>query len=628
MPTMLTLLRTRLLFLVKLLLFWIVLFDVMRILFMLHNAGKVSNAGWLEVSKAFFHSLRLDFSAAAMLSILPFLFYSVWKVGGNKVFKILFKVIFAAIVLFVIFIHAGEINAYPEWNHKLSSRVFTHLANPDEVGRTASWKMVFWFVFYSILGILAGLFVAKKFFKNDFSEELDKKIGGRLISASSFILFAPLLILSARGGLQPIPINIDAAYYSKSSIANDLSVNSTYYFGKSFLLYNRSNLDDVFPKMNYDKALIVKESLYATESDTSYQILTNKRPNIVFVVLEGWSANAMKSITGNGGVTPYFDKLAEEGLLFSRFYANGGTSEIGNATIFGGFPALPEISMSMQPEKHRKLPAINEDLKKQGYYSGYVFSGDLKYGNIGSFFTDHGFDSVEDENDFPDGLERGRLNFYDEDLFSFFLKNINRSPEPFMQAAFTGSTHSPYDFPARRNQTYDGAEKEYMNSMIYADESLHEFIQKCKKESWYKNTLFIVVADHGHTTPNLSDPNQGNYFHIPMLMFGEVLKPEFQGKKIDIVGAQNDIATTLLHQMGLKTDHYPWSKNLLNPGTKSFALHTVTRGYGWMTKNGNFSYNLDLKNFLDQNYDEKELKEQSNNCKGYLVELYRQFKAL
>ncbi len=615
-------------FVITLLLFWILLFDVMRLLFMMHNAGKVSQAGWLEVFKSFIYSFRLDLSAAAMLSIIPFLLYTLWKVGGGKILKRIFLIVFGFIVFVVVFIHAGEINTYPEWNHKLSSRVFTHLAHPDEVGRTASWKMVFWFALYTILGIVSAYFFSKKLFKQQFSENENQKWSARLTSFGTFLVLAPLLILLLRGGLQSIPINIDAAYYSKVSVANDLSVNSSYYFAKSYLLYRRNNLDDVFPKMNYDKALKIKNSLYTTASDTSYHILAVEKPNFVFIVLEGWSANAIKSITGNGGVTPYFDKLSEEGILFTEFYANGGTSEIGNATIFGGFPALPEISMSMQPEKHRKLPALNEDLKKLGYYSGYVFSGDLKYGNIGSFFTDHGFDSVEDENDFPKGLPRGRLNFYDEDLYKYFLNNINQTKEPFLQCAFTGSTHSPYDFPKRKNQTFTGAEQEYMNSMIYADESLHQFLEKCKKEKWYKNTLFIIVADHGHTTPDKNDPNHGSYFHIPLLFFGEALKPEFRGKKVDIVGSQNDIVTTLLKQMKRDASAYPWSKDMLNPSTKSFALHTVTRGYGWITKEGNFSYNLDLKNYLDQNYSTENLKKQSFICRAYLVELYRQFKAL
>jgi phosphoglycerol transferase MdoB-like AlkP superfamily enzyme len=613
---------------IKILVFWILIFDTMRILFILHNAGKVNAVGWLEVAQSFFYSLRLDLTAAAMLSILPFLLFILWKIIPVKATKILLLVVFGIEVLAVLFIHAGEINAYPEWNHKLSSRVFMHLANPDEVGRTASGSMVFWFLLYTILGGIVAFFLSRFLFTRHFSgkDQFNWKTKGA--SFVSFLFFAPILILFSRGGLQPIPINIDAAYYSKASLANDLSVNSTYYFGKSFLLYNRSNLDDVFPKMDSKLAANITADLYKTETDSFPEILTTTRPNLVFIVLEGWSANAMKSITGEGGVTPYFDKLTKESLLFSKCYADGGTSEIGNACIFGAYPALPEISMSMQPEKHRKLPSFNEDLKKWGYYSGYRFSGDLKYGNIGSFFTDHGFDAVKDEKDFPEDSPKGKLNYFDEELYKFFKQDIDKTKEPFLHCAFTGSTHSPYDFPKRKNQTYKGAEEEYMNSMIYADEELHKFLENCKKEDWYKNTLFVIVADHGHTTPVNSDPNQGVYFHIPLLFFGEVLKPEWRGKVNETICNQHDIVGTLLAQMKGDVSRYPWSKNILNPTAQGFALHTVTRGYGWVNPYGDFSYNLDLKDYLNQNMPPDKMPEAAKQCKGYLVELYRNYKAL
>lgn len=613
---------------VKILVFWILLFDTMRILFILHNAGKVNSVGWWEVGQSFFYSLRLDLTAAAMLSILPFLLFNLWKIVPVKITKVLVLAVFGIEVLAVLFIHAGEINAYPEWNHKLSSRVFMHLANPDEVGRTASGAMVFWFLLYTILGGIAAFFLSRYLFKPHFLGKEQFNWKTKSASFASFLILAPLLILFSRGGLQPIPINIDAAYYSKASLANDLSVNSTYYFGKSFLLYNRSNLDDVFPKMDATLAANITADLYKTESDTFPEILNTTRPNLVFIVLEGWSANAMKSITGQGGVTPHFDQLTKESLLFSRCYADGGTSEIGNACIFGAYPALPEISMSMQPEKHRKLPAFNEDLKKWGYYSGYRFSGDLTYGNIGSFFTDHGFDSVKDENDFPADSPKGKLNFYDEELFKLMKRDIDKTKEPFLQCAFTGSTHSPYDFPKRKNQTYNGAEEEYMNSMIYADESLHNFLKSCKKEKWYKNTLFVLVADHGHTTPVNSDPNQGVYFHVPLLFFGEVLKPEWRGKVNETICNQHDIVGTLLAQMKGDVSRYPWSKNILNPSAKNFALHTITRGYGWINKDGDFSYNLDLKDYLNQNMPPNKMPQAAQDCKGYLVELYKNYKAL
>lgn len=619
---------TYLLPLVKILLFWIFLFDVMRILFIAHNFSKIDAVGWGEISKCFFYSKRLDLAAASMLSVLPFLFYNFWKIVPLKTTKVLVFVIFFVEVIAVLFIHAGEINAYPEWNHKLSSRVFMHLANPDEVGRTASRTMVFWFVLYTVIGGIVAFYLSKRLLKNEIVSQENFNWKTKMMAFASFVVFGPFLFLFSRGGLQPIPLNIDAAYFSKSSIANDLSVNSTYYFGKSFLLFKRSNLDDVFPKMDYKMATKITADLYKTESKAYPEIITTTRPNLVFIILEGWSANAIKSITGQGGVTPYFDKLTKESLLFSKCYADGGTSEIGNACIFGAYPALPEISMSMQPEKHRKLPALNEDLKNWGYYCGYRFSGDLKYGNIGSFFTDHGFDSVKDEKDFPQDSPKGKLNFYDEELFNLLKKDIDRTKEPFLQCAFTGSTHSPYDFPKRKNQTYRGEEQEYMNSMIYADESLHDFLENCKKEKWYKNTLFVLVADHGHTSPGNSDPNQGAYFHIPLLFFGEVLKPEWKGKVNETICNQHDIVGTLLAQMKGNVTRYPWSKNILNPTAKNFALHTITRGYGWVNSYGDFSYNLDLKNYLVQNMPPLNMPLANKQCKGYLVELYKNYKAL
>jgi len=167
-----------------------------------------------------------------------------------------------------------------------------------------------------------------------------------------------------------------------------------------------------------------------------------------------------------------------------------------------------------------------------------------------------------------------------------------------------------------------------MNSMIYADEELHKFLENCKKEDWYKNTLFVIVADHGHTTPVNSDPNQGVYFHIPLLFFGEVLKPEWRGKVNETICNQHDIVGTLLAQMKGDVSRYPWSKNILNPTAQGFALHTVTRGYGWVNPYGDFSYNLDLKDYLNQNMPPDKMPEAAKQCKGYLVELYRNYKAL
>jgi len=426
-------------------------------------------------------------------------------------------------------------------------------------------------------------------------------------------------VLLARGGVQQIPINIDAAYFSKNYVANDLSVNSFYFFGKSSLLYNRSDKGNVYPKVPVKLAKNLFKDLYNYPNKHDTLILNQAKPNLVFILLESWSANAIYKLTKGDRTTPFFDQLCDKGLLFSSIYASAGTSEIGHASIFSGYPSLPEVAITMQPDRHRNLPSISNDLHKKGYYTGYLFSGDLTYGNIGGYLNEHGFDDIADEKDFPNGLNKGKLNYYDEDLYKLFLKRIRNSKQPFLQCAFTGSTHSPYDYPKSTKQhKWPGAEADFMQSMEYADACLKKFFDQAKKESWYKNTLFVLIADHGHATNAMQDPNNMAYFHIPLLLYGEPLKTAYRGRQIQKLGSQADLAKTLAYQLNLNYSHYSWSKDLLNPSSPSFALHSINRCYGWLTPDGHFSKSLDYKEDLMNSFPEKLKKDEVLRCHAFM----------
>lgn len=621
--------KTLILRILGLFLFWILIFDFQRILFTIHNFSKFEGISFFEWLGAFIYSMRLDLATAGILSAIPFIFYIIFLVWNKKWAKRSFFIVLTLEVIACTFIHAGEINAYPEWNHKLTSRVFMHLSNPDEVFRTADYGMTIWFVIYSILELVFAWRIGRWILNRP---ALNHQMSVLPKLALTVIVIPVLLFLCGlltRGGWQQIPINSDAAYYSKNYVANDLSVNSTYFFAKSFLLYNRSEIGAFIPKISEEKAKKDLADFYDYPLEHDQLFLENKRPNIVVIVLESWTANAIGSITGSPTATPYFDKLTKEGLLFTRFYATGGTSEIGNSSIFGGYPALPEISITMQSDKHRKLPCLNEDLKKWGYTSNYIFSGDLKYGNIGGYFTDHNFDEVQDENDFPKGLGRGKLNYYDEDLYKILRQKMNKLKEPFMQCGFTGSTHSPYDYPNKEKYTkFGGVEGNFMNSLSYADKCLWDFIQSCKKEPWYKNTIFVLVADHGHASNKVQNPSSGAYFHVPLCFYGEPLKESYRGKKVNRLGSQTDIVRTLLYQMGGDFERYVWAKDLMNPKAPEFALHTINRGYGWITPKGNFTFNFDGKNFMENTYTEAELKKQKLRCESAISLIYSNYKAL
>ncbi|WP_430406588.1 LTA synthase family protein [Fluviicola sp.] len=613
----------------KLLLFWIVCFDIHRVLFSIHYYSKLKEVGFGDWLLSFFYSFRLDLATAAGLSTIPFLFrlihyYSDWKWWGR-----LFRISLIVSITLLVLVQAGETVAYGEWNYKLTSRVFMHLSHPDEVARTANYSMIFWYILYTVIQLVLYIFLSRKFFKKKTVEKAEIRHGFEWLALPvSYIITVFLFFVALRGGFQPVPLNIGAASYSNKTIVNDISINSLYFFGKSYLLYNRSEIDAFIPKVDKKLARETVEQWYSYPKKHSNYFLENNRPNVIFIVLEGWSAEAIGSLGPNKGATPNFDRLTKSGVLFSNIYATGTTSEIGNSSIFSGHYTLPEVSISMQPEKHRKLHCLNEDMEAWGYHSSYIFSGDLKYGNIGGYFMDHGFDVVKDESDYPSDLPRGKLNFYDRDLYKFLIQEINTNKKPFFQCAFTGSTHAPYDQPKGKGKHFTGEEADFMNSLVYADNCLGEFINKCKKYPWYKNTLFVFVADHGHGSPGMTEPVYGKFYHVPLLFYGEPIKKSYRGKRMDVIGSQADIAATLIYQMKGKPARYPYSKDLMNPKVPEFAFHAIIRGYGWGTDKGNFTYNMEQKIIYDNTYSKKDFKRERLNCSYFLNTLYEDYKKL
>lgn len=612
----------------KLILFWVLVFDFQRILFSIHHWSEFESVSWGDWLLTFVHSFRLDITTAAYLSIVPLLFLTLYTIRPSKwMYRCFIGVLFIEILI-AAFIHAGEINAYSEWKHKLTARVFVHLSNPDEVFRTADWLMVVWFTIYSVLEIVFGWKIMRWLFKNNVSQsprELWKRIA---FTTGGFVVSLFGLFILARGGFQQIPINTDSAYFSNNYTVNDLSVNSVYFFGNSYVVYKSGEIDDMLPDISDTRAeQIVQEMLdYPKEHDI--RILENERPNIVMVILESWAAEALGALSDAKGISPNFDAMASEGVLFTNFYAAGGTSEIGNTSIFSGNPPLPELSVSTQPEKHRKLPSLNQDLKKWGYSSHYIFSGDLKYGNLEGYILDHGFEDVKDESDFPAGLKKGKLNYYDKDLYDLFLKRINATSGKFLHCAFTGSTHFPFDHPKHPNQDQIGKEAAYMNAVIYADECLGEFIANCQKEDWFENTLFVFIADHSRHTASPYGLFDNAFYRIPLLLWGEPIKEEYRGHRVDKVGSQPDFAATLLGQMGGTTDHYPWSKDLLNPKAPGFAMHTVYQGVGWITKDGGFTYQMKEKKYRTNTFAPSIAPVEEERCNAYVKSLYNAYKRL
>lgn len=602
------------------------LFAFQRLLFIFYYYQELSDAGIGVAMTTPFTGLPLDLSATAYMAVLPLglalplVFVKNEKL--NKWYNLALLIVVILVFLVSILIHSGEILVYQEWKTKLSSRLLTHFQTSDEIVRTASNSYTLQFIFLVVLQLgLVWLVYIKWFKRNKISSANSIKSG--VLRFSSVPLLVGLLVLMIRGGIGEIPITIKASYISNQHILNDLNANSSWHFVNSvyhFYKFNHDDFFDVIPQGEVDRKMI---ELIDAPQESHIQVVENKDCNLIFFVLEGWSAQMIESLGGEEGVTPNLDRMVEEGVFFTRLYASSWTSETGHASIFSGFPAMPENDMTQMPEKVRKMPSLARTLNN--YSAHHHFGGSFDYGNIGGYMLDAGFDEIRDEEQLQHLEPKGKLGIHDEATFPYFWEQIEQAKQPFLYGLFTQSTHAPFDYP--KDEELSSENDAYQASMTYADEQLGIFYEKFRNSKLYENTLLILVSDHGRVNARNENPYLAEMYHIPLLICGGALKEEAKGMRVNQIGSQTDIAKTLLLQMGYNAKDFIWSKDLLNTESSEFALHTCTGGYGWIDPRGHFSYQMNEERYLEANFESKESRDSSHHdALCYLTDVYRKFK--
>ncbi|HTF05617.1 MAG TPA: sulfatase-like hydrolase/transferase, partial [Bacteroidia bacterium] len=406
-------------------LFWIVLFLIGRIIFLAWNSEELTGIPLGEVLLSLPVALYLDTAMACYLLIIPFVF-SLLSLALRKpaLLKINNGIHLVFLVAFFLLVLA-ELSIYDEWHKKLDYKALWFFGNPAEVFHTASWSQLL----SCFLGtaVLAGLsyWIYKKYIT-------EKTVAERSHHWSIFVyaLSIPcLLIIGIRGGFQTIPIQLSDAYYSKHDVLNLASVNSVFNLASSCI--ENANAGEPYRFVSPEEAAKVFAELHYTAKDTTVMLLNTTRPNIVLVVLEGWSADMVKSCGGFAGVTPYFDQMAEQGFLFNNCYASGSLSDQGMAAVFSGFPAQPRTSIITQPTKYQRLPCISKKFEEAGYKTSFMFGGQLSYGNIRSYMYYNDFNKIIEGEDFPAEIPQGKLGVADEYLFSRQLSELKKETQPF-----------------------------------------------------------------------------------------------------------------------------------------------------------------------------------------------------
>lgn len=605
-------------------LFWICFFFLDRTVFLIYFADSLSDISVNEIISTFFYALRLDASMAAYISALPLIIYLILLFFPKLNFSSLFAKAYTALLITIFsIIAAANLNLYTEWGTKINYRALDLAFNSTKEAIASTGSSPVLILITIIFSIMAtGIFMSRKLI--DYS--MPKDSIPILKRAGIVIISLCLTFLLIRGGWQLSPVNQSMAYFSTNPMLNHAAVNTEWNLMQD-IMNNKYGNDNPYKYYKRDEAKTILKELFGSKQKNPIQILENKRPNIVLIILESFTAELVGSLGGEKGISPNLDRLSNEGILFENIYAAAGRTDKGVTATISAFPSQAIRSIMKQNAKQEKLPGIAQDLAQNSYQTSFYYGGESEFFNMKSYILSHGYQKLTDQHSFNLKDMNSKWGAFDDKVFNKNLKDLDIAARPFFSTLLTLTNHEPFELPGEARFKGTNVENKFRSTSFYTDSCLGAYINEARKKEWYKNTLFIVIADHSHRLPGNITEFDPKRYRIPMLFFGDVIKPEFKGIRIKKYGNQTDLAATLLNQLNISDERYSWSKDLLNPQTPGFSFFNWDNGFGFATEEQIISFdNVGKQIILRKNTTDPKIDEElTKKGKAYMQEVFQQY---
>lgn len=540
---------------------------------MLYNDTFSSNYSLSDYGLVILNGLKLDSVMAGYLFVVPYLciFLSVWYARVN-LRKMLF-LYYAVIALLVSLIFIVDMSLYEFWNFKLDSTVFFYLDSPANAMASIS----FGFILLRLIIILMLAFV----YYAVLIKITPKKLPGvshRIGSSIVMLFIGGLTFLAIRGGVSQSTANVGVAYFSPDQFLNHAAVNPCFSLfssmGKSKDYASQFNF---FPE---GKRQELFEGLYPKDGETSRKLLKTERPNVLIILMEGFGGSFIKSISGIPDITPNFARLSKEGVYFTNCYANSFRTDRGTVATLSGYLGQPTTSIMKMPAKVRSLSSIAGHLTKVGYQTDFLYGGDVNFTNTKGYLLGSGYQKIKADMDFSaEERHTHAWGVQDDITFDYLFEEISNRKDSLWHTAFlTLSSHEPFIVP------YHRLDELIPNAFAYTDECLGKFIDRLKQTPAWDNLLVICLPDHGFNYPEGMTHRNPEFYHIPMLWLGGAVKEPAQ---VNEIINQTDLPATLLGQLGLPYDDFPFSRNVFSTSyTYPFAFFSYNNGFGFKDSTG------------------------------------------
>lgn len=616
---------------------FVVLFVLQKPLFLFLEKGSATQPVdniFTELPAVIWHGLPLDLSMAGYLSVIPGLLSIAVVWLKRELVKPIMNIYFIIASLFITCSFLLNASLYPYWKYPLDSTpLFYFFTSPaDAIASVSIWQVILSIVILIVLTIGVWFTLRMRGEKRQQYSRYSYGYGGfgsgkrkrfddfdrhRGRTSIILLLLTGLLFLPIRGGITVSTMNTGQVYYSQNAYLNHSAVNPLFSLLES--ITHQEDFASQYRFMKDKEADKIFATMTSTSDENTYPLLneaTFKKgtPDILIVIMESFASDIMPSMGSYKDVAICLDSIAQQSILFTRFYANSFRTDRGMVSILSGYPAQPTTSIMRYPRKTSQLPSIARNLAKyKNYKTTYYYGGDADFCNMRSYLVSQGYQHIISDANFPIEDKLSKWGVPDHILAARMMKDIKaqqNEKRPMLRILQTSSSHEPFEVP------YHRLKDKRLNAFAYTDSVMGAIVREYRKLPRWKNTLIVFVPDHvGGYKENLNDHDRSRY-QIPLILAGGAIS---RPMKVGIIGSQQDIAATLLGQLGVEHREFTFSKNMMSDATPKFAFFAVNDAFGIVSEENSLIYDNRAKRTV---YDKGEKGFNLKRGQAYLQKLY------
>lgn len=576
-----------------------------------------ADATWGELVSAFVVGMRFDGSVAAIM-LLGFLvvlyvpWFSPWS-GPRR--RRLFLIGTTLILGFSSLILFAEFEFFNEFQSRYNQLAIRYLNHPEIVGGMAwhGFPVVRYLLGWA--GLLVVIYFVVRWTVNHVQKPASADLGkARTIVRELSWMVAVIvgLVFGLRGGVQGEPLQWGDAFRGHNEFVNQMSLNGLWSLSYAAMdSIDRDRESAAWAAtMPPAEARRITQQLFTSQGESlvdpanrtalrrqggapaSVRLVTaDGRPaNVVVVMMESFSGRFSGSTGAPRSFTPYFDRLAKDGRLFDRCFSAGSHTHQGIFSTQLGFPTLPGYETLMESSvSNQEFCSLHSIFQNRGYQTFFLYNGDFSWDNMRGFFRKQGVNTFIGGDDMlADAKYHDSVwGVSDGDLFDRCNREFEQASKkgPFMAAVMTLSNHSPFEVPPVPDTspiTDMGELNARLQALRYSDYAIGKFIEDAKKLSYFNNTLFVFVGDHGFAVrPKLTEVNL-LYHHVPLLFYGPGLRGGDKLPGVDArVASQMNVSASVIDLLGITDAPYAaWGRSLFDDSfaDQNFAVFKMSGG--------------------------------------------------